>query len=1125
LHIKSLVLQGFKSFADKEIITFNKGISCIVGPNGSGKSNLLDAVKWIMGEQNIRELRGGEIDDIAFNGSKERQPSNIVIASMILTDIDRNIADKWGFISEINITRKYYRSGEKEYYINNKSCKLKDIKEFFYDIGLSHKSIILIEQGKVDKINQATPEELREIFEEFSGIINYKDKKREAQKKLESTKLNLDRIKDIFIEVEENKKVYINQIKELERYRRLVNDKKILQKSLFSINYKRVVDTLEKLNKEKKSYFEEKSLLEKSIAQQVKMYGDEEKKVNSLKNEYSALNERRQNLKNEIDKSKNNIKIYEEKIKLYSDEKLKIEDRIGSLQKEINENKEKNNLLTDKINQINASFNEIKKIKEELDIQLKKILIAIENYQSELKTINKNIYQEMSNEEKVERTIYEKNVDINNIQNELKRINNEKKIFDAEINTYLKLKDEILRKEEISNQNYFQLMESYKNKQKLLEQLKISYECEGKKIAEKEDRKKTIDNRIILLESLIEQIVVGEFKTYKKFIEKFPYTLLIDKINLKTDAELMCYGNIIIFNEAIKNELINLYKNEFWPINFIFEQDLGNFMEKIKENPPRLVNNNLIFNGLYYTGKKPNDDTGSLVNYKNELKKLIEEKANIENELINLRKITTVMFNDLKLQEGELEKISNQVNDLTTSRDKLENEKLQCEKELNKINSRLDVISKERDRLSEELKIYTNEVKIANENKSKIKSHLTDLKTRAEIIKKRLNELENETNELKNRSIEITIQYKGLQKDKEITEQTYKENNNNIEKRHKELTELNNKLNNYNELFNVAINKKKEIEESLSEFLNKHNELTLYNKELLDKINCLEPKILLMKNEIDKLSNDYREIEKKYNRILINEAKQISDKENLESQYKQLYDSSLDKEYINYLGEANIEEINTQLVKIEEEIDKLGPINMGAETEYNKLNERSLFLKNQINDLEGAIDKISEMIYNFDKESVNRFNETFHEVKENFKRVVNILFNGGSAEIKILDENDLLNSGVEVYIQPPGKKLQNMNLLSGGEKALMSCALLFAFFLYRKAPFCFLDEVDAPLDDANIGRFLHMVKTLSKETQFFIISHNYNTMIESDNIYGITMKEPGVSGIFSLKKENLIASP
>jgi chromosome segregation protein len=190
LRIKSLVLHGFKSFADKETIIFNNGISCIVGPNGSGKSNMLDAIKWIMGEQNIKELRGGEIDDIVFNGSKNREPSNIATVILTLNDIDEVISEKWSSLSDISITRKYYRTGEREYYINNRNCRLKDVKEFFYDIGISHKSIILIEQGKVDKIVQSNPEELREIFEEFSGIVNYKDKKKEAQKKHESTKIN-----------------------------------------------------------------------------------------------------------------------------------------------------------------------------------------------------------------------------------------------------------------------------------------------------------------------------------------------------------------------------------------------------------------------------------------------------------------------------------------------------------------------------------------------------------------------------------------------------------------------------------------------------------------------------------------------------------------------------------------------------------------------------------------------------------------------------------------------------------------------------------------------------------------------------------------------------------------------
>ena len=354
-----------------------------------------------------------------------------------------------------------------------------------------------------------------------------------------------------------------------------------------------------------------------------------------------------------------------------------------------------------------------------------------------------------------------------------------------------------------------------------------------------------------------------------------------------------------------------------------------------------------------------------------------------------------------------------------------------------------------------------------------------------------------------------------------MSEKMYNEDKINIDKLSKEQKDLENKLKTYNDSLIVSENLLVEIEEKIEVLKKNKVSINEHVNKITLEIEEFNSNVKEIKMQIDKFSSDIKDLETKYNKYLINEAKVLSDKDNLEMQYMQSYNVSINDEFSNYYKKENLKELNEKLLHIEDDINNLGPINMGAEIEYKKLEDRSLFLKNQIKDLEGAMEKITEMIYNFDKESINRFNGTFHEVKENFKKVVKILFNGGSADIKILQEDDLLNSGIEIYIQPPGKRLQNMNLLSGGEKALMSCALLFAFFLYRKAPFCFLDEVDAPLDDANIGRFLHIVKTLSRDTQFFIISHNYNTILESDNIYGITMKEPGVSGIYSLKKEDL----
>jgi chromosome segregation protein len=1121
LRIKTLTLQGFKSFADKEIISFNKGISCIVGPNGSGKSNILDAIKWIMGEQNVKELRGGDIDDILFNGSKTREPSNVASATLTLTDLEDAISEKWGVLSEISITRKYYRTGEREYYINNKNCRLKDIKEFFYDVGVSYKSIILIEQGKVDKIVQADPEELREIFEEFSGIINYKDKKKEAQKKLEHTKNNLERIKDIYIEVEENKKLFTIQIDELKKYKQLVNDKKIIHKTVFSINYKNILDGLGKLSEAKKILFERKLTVENEHTMLLKLYNEKLSKLNTLEKEYEVMKERSYIIRNEIDKNKNQKKLTDEKIFLYKEESFKIKERIKILKVELNEKIEKQRLLKDSLDKLHTEFLDIKNNKEKLDFKQRDLSKCISEKQNKAKEINKKIYKLMDEAKRIDQSLYEKDIYVKNIEKELMRIKKEKEYIETEKNDYVNRINDILIREGNINEKYQDLKTQYNNKQIEINKIKSTYDKECSKLNDMNNIKRDFENRSVLLKNLIEQTIIGESKEYKKFIDQYPFTTLIDRIELKNTSEVICYGDIIIFKDEIKKDLIDMYDKEYWPIKFIFENELEVFLNKIKMNPVNSISRNLIYNGLYYIGKKMNDSRENLMKYKEELKILEMQKVKVDNEISSIKKLLDNITNKLQVNESSLQEDLKQINEVTIMLEKLKNERSNYDREINKLIIRYTTVEKDENRLVGELTNYRLLIEKEISNKNNTNSLLLDLDNEYKAIRSNIDEINKEYIDLNDILMNLTIKYREISKELEISDKMYNENKINIDKLSNEQYELENKLRKYDELLIESEKLLVEIEEKIV-VLKKNNEsINEYNNNIMLEIEDLNSNIKEIKTQIDKFNCDIKELEMKYNKYLINEAKLLSDKDNLEIQYMQLYNISINDEFSNYYKNENLKELNEKLLNIEAEINNLGPINMGAEIEYKKLEDRSLFLKNQIKDLEGAMEKITEMIYNFDKESINRFNNTFHEVKENFKKVVKILFNGGSADIKVLKEEDLLNSGIEIYIQPPGKKLQNMNLLSGGEKALMSCALLFAFFLYRKAPFCFLDEVDAPLDDANIGRFLHIVKTLSTDTQFFIISHNYNTMLESDNIYGITMKEPGVSGIYSLKKEDL----
>ena len=759
MRIKTLTLQGFKSFSDKEIISFNKGISCIVGPNGSGKSNMLDAIKWIMGEQNVKELRGGDIDDILFNGSKSREPSNVALATLTLTDLEDAISEKWGVLSEISITRKYYRTGEREYYINNKNCRLKDIKEFFYDVGVSYKSIILIEQGKVDKIVQADPEELREIFEEFSGIINYKDKKKEAQKKLEHTKNNLERIKDIYIEVEENKKLFVIQIEELKKYKELVNDKKFIHKTLFSINYKNILDGLEKLSEAKKNLFERKLALEDEYKMLLNMYNEKLARLKTLEKEYEVMKERFYMVRNEIDKNNNQKKLTEEKIFLYKDESFKIKERIKTLKIELNEKVEKQRFLKDRLDKLHIEFLDIKNNKEKLDIKQKDLSKDINEKQSKAKEMNKKIYKLMDEVKRIDQSLYEKGIYVKNIEKELMRIKNEKEYIENEKNDYVNKVNDILTAEGDTNEKYNELKTQYNKKQIEINKIKNTYDIEYSKLNSMNNIKGDLENRSVLLKNLIEQTIVGESKEYKKLIDQYPFTTLIDRVELKNTAEVICYGDIIIFKDEIKKDLIDIYNKEYWPIKFIFEDELELFLSKIRTNPINSISKNLIYNGLYYFGKKINDSRENLIKYKEELKSLEMKKVNIDNEISNIKKYLDNISNKLEVSETSLREDLNMINEVTIILEKLKNERNNYDREINKLVIRSTTVAKEEDRLVDELRNYRLLIEKEKINKNKTNSLLLNVDNEYKAIRSNIDEINKEYMNLNDILVNLTIKY------------------------------------------------------------------------------------------------------------------------------------------------------------------------------------------------------------------------------------------------------------------------------------------------------------------------------------------------------------------------------
>ncbi|MDY6821624.1 MAG: hypothetical protein SVN78_08395, partial [Deferribacterota bacterium] len=716
--------------------------------------------------------------------------------------------------------------------------------------------------------------------------------------------------------------------------------------------------------------------------------------------------------------------------------------------------------------------------------------------------------------------IYKCNLSINNIKKQIDKNANEKNFYIEQLN---KLEKEYNVKDKLNNN----LQESYNNlnnNKKLIEDrlqnLKKEYGHSLEKFNKYEKKLNDYKHRITLLRDLISQLIIDKIDNLKDFKQQFPFRKIIDIEGILNDNELIYYGDILVFQDSARDNLIDYLKEKNLSINFIFEGELEAFVEQLEQNRVKHIDGNVYYNGFYFRSIGKDDKMEKLLVYKKELA-LLEEK------IVDTKKKYREVEREKESLKVDKIKAQNEYDQLNLNLRKVEQEignnrqiVESMSKQIKQYNFKLDLLNREDKNLNIELNEISEDIRLKEDRKKDVLEEIKTRKKGANKIRHNLENLEKQLSSVKDLYMKIVIERKELSKKLEYLEKEF-DNYNKIYKKNKNeikniyitidninlnINENNDKLIQYNSALNSNIsicNKLKECRAGLLEELKN-------NKEYMQK---MEGKLRKWQERIDNFN-------KKYAKFDVEEAKLNTQIENLSLQYNQQFNGSIQDEIIN-IEDNDKTLLTNKLFKIESKLKEIGPINMAANDEYEKSQERYEFLKTQYDDINNSVKKINEMIKEFDKESITRFNTAFNSIRENFQRVIDILFSGGKGDIKLTEPVNVLDAGIEIYVQPKGKRLRNLNLLSGGEKALTSLALLFSFFLYRKAPFCFLDEIDAPLDDLNIGKFIDIVKELSKDTQFIIITHNYKTMEFANNIYGVTNSEPGVSVVYSLKNSNL----
>lgn len=1183
MYLKRIEVQGFKSFADKIDIEFQGGITGVVGPNGSGKSNISDAIRWVLGEQSAKTLRGGKMEDIIFSGTEKRKPLGYAEVTLVLDNKDNKLNIEY---NEVSVTRRVFRSGESEYYINKTSCRLKDIRELFMDTGVGKDGYSIVGQGKIDEILSTKSEDRRNLFEEAAGIVKHKTRKEEAEKKLGKTKDNVLRINDIIKELE----IQIDPLKEQSQKAKTFNELSAKLKD-YEVNlYIREIDKL-------KNQLEQLDNQRKMVDIQLE---DNEDKRNRLEEKYTQVKFEMENMDNKIEniqdlkyttqtgieKNEGEIKLYNEKISIIQKDMGRIEDEVKDLKEKIEKiNEERSSLdsrkqevskhlqllndemnyKSEKLSGLNKKMEDNERYIEEKKTNVIEILNGIANKKNKINSINsfnqnidKRIRQLDGEIKELQETKSKNKIAIGDISEEGKRnfkILNELQREKETINDEKKKKEQTLKsviqrvnrlsgdiQGKISNYRLLKDMKDeyegfYSSVKNTLKATKNNSQL-GKGVngvvAELIYVDKMYEKAIeVALGSSIQNIVTETPEDAKNMINYLkrnklgrvtflPMTSIKGRNLNDYEAKLINSNGVLgIASDLIKFD--NNYKNIFEYLlgRTLIVEDIntGIKIAKMCNHSLKIVSleGDVMNAGGSMTGGSYRTNNTNLLSRKRQINELEKEIAKLKEELAKSQREEKDSKENIENIDSRIYHINSKINELNVTLAKLENKQVQVKEEFEKIDKTIIKYENEKEQLSSESQESVSDI-------SGINKEIEQLKDKHEIaqgnIDKMLQTFEKERDTKKNLQDEITdIKVKGASYKQEIVSI-----DESIKKFEEEKIITIEKINSKNAEYEKSQQLLKEVNlkyQLLKEEKEKLNSLLLEYDSKLKKLK--EDKSNFMKSfyaEQEKLKEMNRKInglQKSLNTIDTKHAKYNAQLENFNNKLWEDYDMSYQMA-LNHKSEIeSITKVQNEIREIKKEIRNLGNVNLGSIEEFKRVKERYEFLVEQKEDLLNAKESLQQVIKELELRMEQQFVENFEIIKEHFRDSFKELFGGGKADIYLEDNENILTSGIEIVAQPPGKKLQSLTLLSGGEKALTAIALLFAILKTKPTPFCVLDEIEAALDDANVYRFAEYLKIFSENTQFIVITHRKGTMESVDSLYGVTMEEKGVSRMISVK--------
>ena len=1174
MYLKSIEMQGFKSFADKTKVVFDRGVTAVVGPNGSGKSNITESLRWALGESSAKSLRGGKMPDVIFAGTENRNPLNF--ASVVVT-----LDNSSGFIvnknKEIKVERHIYRSGDSEYLIDGQKVRLRDIHDLFMDTGLGRDSFSIISQGRVEAIFNSKPEERRAIFEEAAGVLKYKTRKKETESKLAQAQGNLDRLDDIIYELDNQVKPLEKQAQTAKKFLELDGQRKEL--------YLDVLVAQLSLGKEKLS---EKEAELESVKTELTSYY---KQRSELEQENQSLKEKRHRLSVQLDREQ---AVLLDVTKLISDLERKIE--VHKLESSQNESSRQEaqarleNLLTrreqleEQIEQkqgvLEQLENSLSSLKEDIAAVDREISYFSEDPDQVLDHLREQYVALMQEEAEASNRLTKIQQDIANQislseskSEDLARLQTEKQTAQEELDKSRKSLEE-------ADHELRQLLERYQTKKSELDQVQATYQSEQGRLFDLLDQLKGKQARQSSLEAILKnhsnfyagvKAVLQEAPSLGGIIGAVSEQLTFDT-RYQTALEIALGGasqNVIVEDEATAKRAIAFLKEKrqgratFLPLTTIKPRQLSGQQISLLESSDGFLglasdlvtyqpNLDVIFQNLLGTiaifdtidhanqaaratkfqvrmvtmdgaeirpggafagGSNRNNSTTFI---KPELDALLGEIAELSSQLQEQESLVAAKKTSLDQTTEALETIKAEGEEARLNQQSARIHQEQAENRLAQLSVQYDLQMSQVSptiltELDEEATKEAANVQALNEKKIALEQQINQVRDNRDSIQESLQKLQTKKGQLTLVQAEATsqlrfeqINLRRLQEEKATTE--------------KDIAILEDLIN----------QKVVALEDTTIELLEEQLQAASDKQSQTNQI------LIRLKFELEDIDGQFEDLEERLQQARTKNDDLIRKQAKLEADCEQAGDTlrtllgnltehfklSFEAAQSQAKAVENLASAEQNLKNLERAIRALGPVNLDAIEQYDEVNNRLTFLNEQRTDILSARDLLLDTIHEMDDEVKERFKVTFEAIRESFKQTFKQMFGGGSADL-ILTENDILTAGVEISVQPPGKKIQSLNLMSGGEKALSALALLFSIIRVKTIPFVILDEVEAALDEANVKRFGDYLNRFDKESQFIVVTHRKGTMAAADAIYGVTMQESGVSKIVSVKLKDM----